>query len=144
MEYLHKIISTIAGLFTIMASSIAIYLFFVKKDEISKVFNLLLNYSYQLTLSELKEKLERLNDNNAKDPDDLEQIINILHEVMGQIRGNDQYTIHFADQLNKIEKLVTNKRSLTEPRKRALVSELREKIRHLNIKKIDEMMGVKK
>lgn len=127
-----------------VASGIAIYIFLTKRKSISSVFNLLMNYSYQLTLSELKEKLERLNDNNADDPKQLDQIINILHEIMGQIRGNKKLNNHFSETLDRIEALVSNRRKLKEPRKRALISELRERIRHLNIESIDDLVGDKK
>jgi hypothetical protein len=100
-----------------------------------------MNYSYQLTLSELKEKLERLNDNNAKDPDQFENIINILNEIAGQIRGNERLKKHFSSQVETIEFIASDRRRLAEPKKRALVSELRERIRHLNIRSIDDLIG---
>jgi hypothetical protein len=112
-----------------------------KRKSISSVFHILLNYSYQLTLSELKEKLEKLNDYNAKDNEQSEQIIYILNDIIGQIRGNVKLKKHFSEILESIENLVSDKRKLTEPRKRALVSELRERIRHLNIKNIDDLVG---
>lgn len=142
MDELIKMISVVSNIFTIAASGIAIYIFFTKRKAISSMFNLLMNYSYQLTLSELKEKLERLNDNNAKDPDQCEHIVNIFNEIMGQIRGNDKLKVHFEDQVLTMEVLVSNKNKLTEPRKRAIVSELRERLRHLNIKNIDDLVGV--
>ena len=143
MEDLLKIVPLISNILTIVASGIAIYVFFTKRKAISSVFSLLMNYSYQLTLSELKEKLERLNDNNANDDEQREQIVNILNELMGQIKGNINLKMHFTEQTQAIEKFTSNKKRLTEPRKRALVSELREKIRHLNIKNIDQLIGEK-
>lgn len=141
---LPKIISLISNIFAIVASGIVIFVFFVKRKAISSVFSLLINYSYQLTLSELKEKLERLNDNNVNDDEQREHIVNILNELMGQIKGNSKLKVHFIEQMQDIEKFTSNKKQLTEPRKRALVSELREKIRHLNIISIDELVGEKK
>jgi len=143
LEDLLKIVPLISNILTIVASGIAIYVFFTKRKAISSVFSLLMNYSYQLTLSELKEKLERLNDNNANDDEQREQIVNILNELMGQIKGNINLKMHFTEQTQAIEKFTSNKKRLTEPRKRALVSELREKIRHLNIKNIDQLIGEK-
>ncbi|WP_444932874.1 hypothetical protein [Microbulbifer sp. JTAC008] len=136
-----KYISLVSNLFTIFASGIAIYLFLAKRKSISSVFHLLMNYGYQLSLSEIKEKLEKLNDYNAKDSDQCEQIINILNEIIGQIRGNDKLRNHFSSFLNKLEVLVSDRRKLTEPRKRAVVSELRERLRHLNIRNIDDFVG---
>jgi hypothetical protein len=134
-------LSFISNIFTIFASGIAIYLFFFKRKAFSTVFNLLVNYTYQLSLSEVKEKLERLNEYHANDPEQCEKIINILNEIMGQIRGNNVLKIHFKELLLDIENLLSGKRRLTEPKKRALVSEIRERVRHLNIKNIDDFVG---
>ena len=71
------------------------------------------------------------------------KIINILNEIIGQIRGNTKLKAHFTELLSTIEVLVSDKRKLTEPRKRAVVSELRERLRHLNIKNIDNLVGDK-
>lgn len=136
-----KWVSLISNIFTIFASGIAIYIFIAKRKEISSVVNLLLNYTHQMSLSEVKEKIERLNEYNAKDSDECEKIINIFNEIMGQIRGNEKLNEYFSDLLNKMEVLSSDKRKLTEPRKRALVSELRERLRHLNVKSIDNLVG---
>ncbi|KPH92751.1 hypothetical protein AMS57_02120 [Pseudoalteromonas undina] len=136
-----KVISVTANVFAIVASGIAIYIFFYKKETIYSAFNLLLNYSYQLSLSEFKEKLEKLNDYNAKEAADCDTIINLFNEILGQIRGNDKLKSHFSAVTKKIEDLVEDKRKLTEPRKRAMVSELRERLRHVNVQSIDDLLG---
>jgi hypothetical protein len=131
----------ISNIFTVFASSIAIYLFLFKRKTISTVFNLLINYTYQLSLSEVKEKIERLNEYNAKDPEQNEKIVNIFNEIIGQIRGNQKLKVHFTELLVTLEDLVSDKRKLTEPRKRAAVSELRERLRHLNVQSIHNLVG---
>lgn len=141
MDSLFKVASFISNVFTILASGIVIYLFYTKRKSIYSVFKLLINYSYQLSLSELKEKLERLNDYNAAEPANREHIINILNEIMGQIRGNEKLKVHLENLLKRMSRLVSDHGRLTEPRKRALVSELREKLRHLNVKNIDDLVG---
>lgn len=133
--------SLVSNIFTIFASGLAIYIFFSKREEISSVFNLLINYTHQLSLSEVREKIERLNEYNAKDPEQCEKIVNIFNEIIGQIRGNERLKIHFSELLATMEYLAADKRRLTEPKKRALVSELRERLRHLNVKNIDNLVG---
>lgn len=135
------VVSLISNLFTIFASGLAIYIFFSRKEEISSVFNLLINYTHQLSLSEVREKIERLNEYNAKDPEQCEHVINIFNEIIGQIRGNERLRRHFSEILITMESLSADKRRLTEPRKRALVSELRERLRHLNVSNIDNLVG---
>ena len=136
-----KYIALISNLFTIVASAIAIYLFVAKRKSLSSIFILLINYAYQLSLSEIKEKLEKLNDYNAKNSGDMDSIVNIMNDIIGQIRGNEKLRKHFAEILETLENLVSDKRKLTEPRKRVVVSELRERLRHLNIRNIDDLVG---
>lgn len=132
-----KATTFIADLFTIGASGIAIYLFITKRNAISAVFSLLINYTYQLTLSELKEKLELLNEYNANDDTEIEKVISLFHEISGQIKGNDKLKDRFVDITKKIEDLVSNKKRLNDARKRGLIAELRERIRHLNVNSIN-------
>ncbi|WP_226503501.1 hypothetical protein [Pseudomonas sp. MWU16-30317] len=141
MSLIVDVVSFLANLLTVVASTIAIYLFFAKGKEISTVFSLLVNYTFQLSISEIKEKLERLNDYNAKDPGSGDIIENIFHEIIGQIRGNDKLKGHFHELTERMEELASNRRKLTEPKKRAVVSELRERLRNLNVANIDSLMG---
>jgi hypothetical protein len=134
-------VALISNLFTIVASSIAIYLFIVKRKSIATIFNLLVNYTYQLSLSEIKEKLEKLNDYNANNLEENEKIINILNEISGQIKGNVKLSSHFSDNIIEIDTYALGKKKLTEPKKRAIVSELRERLRHLNVRNIDSLVG---
>jgi hypothetical protein len=141
VSFMIELVSFLSDLLTVVASAIAIYLFLAKRKEISSVFSLLVNYTFQLSLAEIKEKLERLNDYNAKEPANLEIIENIFHEIIGQIRGNDKLSGHFAELVQRMEDLTTNRKRLTEPKKRAVVSELRERLRNLNVKNIDGLVG---
>ena len=141
MDLFAKNVALISNILTIVVSAIAIYIFWTKRKTISFILHLLMNYSYQLSLSELKEKLEKLNDYNANSAEQCDIIVNILNEIIGQIRGNDKLRKHFSELLERIEKLASDKRKLTEPRKRAIVSELRERLRNLNVNNIDDMIG---
>lgn len=141
MKMLSEILGIISDFLTICASGIAVYVFIFKRNEIRTIFEILVGYTYQLSLSELKEKLERLNEYNAREPSDQEQIIIILNELLGQIKGNERIKKHLQVQSLEIEKMLNDKRRLTEPKKRALVSELRERIRHLNVRGIDDFVG---
>tara|TARA_R110000737_G_scaffold278495_1_gene285259 strand:+ start:96 stop:518 length:423 start_codon:yes stop_codon:yes gene_type:complete len=139
-----KWISLISNTFTIVASGIAIFVFLTKRKSIASVFDLLINYTYQLSLSEIKEKLEKLNEYNAKDSEDNEKIINILNEIIGQIKGNETLKAHFSELLKEIDSFALGRKKLTEPKKRAVVSELRERLRHLNVRNIDKLVGENK
>lgn len=144
MELLTGIIEVLADLFTIAASGIAVYLFLFKRQAIASVFSLLLNYTYQLSLTELKEKLDRMNEYTVNDDKENDVIMNILHEFLGQVRGSDKLKLIMADQVVMIEAVIGRSdkgKRMTEQAKRALISEVREKIRHLNVQVIDEIIG---
>lgn len=134
-SFVQALVSFFANLFTIFASGIAIWLFFTKSNEIKTAFNLLLNWSFQLTLTDLKSKIERLNEYSAKNPDELEEIRNILHEIAGQMRGNNQIVKTSNNLISKIEKLATSK-NLDEPRKRSIISEIREVLRNMQVNSV--------
>ncbi|HWU98279.1 MAG TPA: hypothetical protein VN114_07185, partial [Oxalicibacterium sp.] len=122
-------------------SGIAIYLFVCKRNQISSILTLLLNYSTQLTLTELKEKLDALNNLKTADAEQHEEIINVMNDILGQINGNKSLQPHFSEIVEKISKAL--KKKLTEPVKRLLVSELRETIKHANIASMDQIVGKK-
>jgi predicted PurR-regulated permease PerM len=141
LEDIIKLVTILSNIFTIIASSIAIYIFITKRETISTVFNLLINYTFQLSLSEIKEKLEKLNEYNAKNAEDNEKVINILNEIVGQIKGNDKLRKHFQELLSEVDVFASGRKKLNEFKKRALVSELRERLRHLNVRNIDKLVG---
>jgi len=140
-EIILKVLTAISNVFTILAAGIAIYIFYAKREVISSAFRVLINFSSQITLVELKAKLERLNDLSAEDSDEMSDIINILNDIAGQIRGSKVFSKQFNDLLSKIESISEDKRRFTEPKKRALVSELRERLRNIDVENYSDMIG---
>ena len=136
-----KVMALLANVATIGASSIAIYLFLTKRKAIASAFRVLLNFSSQLTLSELRSKFDRLNELTAADPEQIDDVINILNEIVGQIRGNQALAEQFDDLIPKLSSLAEDRRRLNEPRKRALISELRERLRHVNVENYGDLIG---
>lgn len=126
-------INFIANAMTIFASGLAIFIYFTNKEKIKQAFNFILNYSNQLTLTDLKFKVERLNEFSCNDPIAKLEIINILNEIEGQILGSLIVREKLGLQLQKIEAFTANPKQLTEPKKRSLVSELKETIRNLDV-----------
>lgn len=117
--------------------------FLFNKDKITSAINFILNYSNQLTLTDLKFKIERLNDFNANDPASKIEVINILHEIEGQVLGNEMLKEKLKAQLTKLQNITANSRLLTEPKKRSLVSELRESIRNIDVSNYDSIINSK-
>ena len=140
LKPLLDLVEGIANLMTIIASGIAIYIFLAKRKELSAALSLLLNYSYQTTLAEIKEKLERLNEYRATEEGDLPEIRAIFHEIAGQIRGNPRLNTAAPNIAERIEALASGKR-LSEPAKRSMVSEVREVLKNINVKSIEDIIG---
>lgn len=136
-----KIINIFSDTCSAAASCIAIYLFLFKRRSIKSVFNLLLNYSFQITLTELKAKLERLNDLRVGDSQQRDEVINILNEIVGQIRGNTLLREKFKDILAEITQYTNNPEKLVEPKKRSLICELREHLRSIDLQNIIKYSG---
>jgi hypothetical protein len=141
LEIAHQVLSVLADLGTIGASGIAIYLFIAKRKKLSAALNAVLGFSFQLTVSELKEKLERLNDLNSKNEVDREKVELLFHEIIGQIKGNVVLKRHFTGVIENLELMVNTKNRLTEPRKRSVVSEMRERLRHIGVVNFDQLMS---
>lgn len=135
------IVSFLSNILTIITSSIAIYIFFIKRKTIAAAVKVILNYSYQSTLYELKEKVERLNEYNADNETDLKEIINIFNEILGQINGNPVLKDRLKTIAEKLDVILSSKCKLKEPKKRSLVSEIREQIKHLNLGSIESYLG---
>ena len=136
-----KIFAGVADFLAIIASIIAIYIFVAKRHIISSVLRVLVNFSSQITLVEIKANLERLNDYDANDAEQIENVINILSDILGQIRGNKLLSKHLDEVIPKIIAIAEDRRRLTEPRKRSLVSELRERLRNIDVAKYADMIG---
>lgn len=142
-KLLSDVLADIANAFTIAASGVALYVFVKNRKKISAAVDLLLNYSFQTTLGELKEKIERLNEYNANEPDDIPEIKNILHEISGQIRGNKRLSGAIPNLARKIDRLANGKK-LPETTKRSIVSEMREELRNIQIVNIEAIAGTEK
>lgn len=137
-----ELTALIANVMTIFASGIAIYIFLFKRKLISGVFTVLVSYATQLTLSELKGKLDRLNDFRAET--DQDEVVNVLHDICGQLKGNPRLAPHFEELIKRIHKATTAKNKISEPTKRSIVSEIREKIRHVDILTLEQISEEKK
>ena len=136
-----EILTAVSNIFTIVAAGIAIYLFIFKREVISSALHVLLNYSSQITLSEFRTKLDKLNDLSANDSDQQIEVINILNEILGQIKGSKLLSTQFKKNISNIKAFADGKRKITEPKKRSLVSELRERLRHINIENYADLIG---
>jgi hypothetical protein len=139
------VVQFVADCLTIATACVALYLFLFKRGQISAAVRMLVRHSLQVTLGELFLKLERLNDLNSTDPAQARPVIVALSEILGQLQGNRHLRRQCADVIDKIQKRTSNTRWLTNPdsceaTKRALVSELRERLRSVDTIDLKEVM----
>lgn len=133
--------SFMSDLFTIIASGIAIWIFITKRSEIKSFAATITSFVHQNSLAELRLKLELLGNLNASDQQQRAEIVAIFHDICGQIDGNPVLREKFSDFTARVRKATDRKRTLAETQKRSFVSELREALRHLDVKDIAQYMG---
>lgn len=97
------------------------------------------NFAHQGSLGEIRQKLDVIASLRASD--DQDEIISVFHDICGQIDGNPKLKDHFDTITKKVRRQAGGRLALTEPQKRALVSELREKLRHSDVSNIADAMG---
>ena len=94
-----------------------------------------------MTFAEFVSKLERLNYLNANDEEHKEEVINIFNELLGQIRGSKKLKNHFRQIITTVRSIAEGKKNVTEPNKRAIVNQLREMLKHLDIDTYAKIIG---
>lgn len=141
MSLLYSILDVTHKLISVVASSIAVYLFFFKRDAIKSVLMLLTSYASQQTLGELRSKIDRLNTLSYNEPSNQDEIIILFNEIVGQIKGNKKLCSHCNEIVERISKLADNPKKLTEPAKRSVISQLRELLRHYDLINYADMRG---
>lgn len=134
-----KVLSISADIGTILATGLAFYLFLAKGSELRSMLRALSNIAHQGSLGEIRHKLDVIA--SLRVQDDQEEIISMFHDICGQIDGNPKLKGHFDEIAKRVKKHAGGRPSLTEPQKRALVSELREKLRHSDAMDIADAMG---
>ncbi len=132
-QIIKEIIAVSANVFSIGAAAVALYLFFFKGKQIASFFQLLLRYSFHITITELFSKLDRINNFSAADEEGGIEVVNILSEIEGQINGNPLLRKNCKTISKKVYDAIRSKKPITETSKRSLVSELRETIKNIHV-----------
>jgi hypothetical protein len=138
-KFISDITSFIANALTISTAFLALYLYFAKRKEIASAFKLFMNFSYQTTLAELRWKLDKLNEYRVNEPAHVDEIRSLIHDIAGQIRGNDKLNASQPDLVRMLEKFADG--NMTEPRKRSIISLVREKIKNIGVDNFEDIMG---
>lgn len=129
-----NIVDFIADFLTVIASIIAISIWWTQRKKIGSALKILLNFSLQMTLTELYGKLEKVNGLNADDPTEGIEVLNILKDIEGQIKGNSivKKQLNGTGILRQLASLNSSSNRIQEYNKRTLVALLREKLKHID------------
>lgn len=103
----------------------------------------LVNILDQISSHEIKTKLEDLNDLSCNDSEQKKEIVNIMHEIIGQLQGNEKLSHKCSSILKKWKSALKNETRLSEPSKRSLISEMRESLKRVDMANIDQLIGDK-
>jgi len=124
-------------MFGLFASIIAVGVFIysvIKRKKIASLFNALSNYAHQITLTDLKVVLGKLEVLDGNIEANKEGIASLTSGLIGQIRGNPKILSQVEDIVLNIEGYLNNpKQKFTESRKRYLLCQLAERLRQIDV-----------
>lgn len=132
-------VSLIADITEIALGISAIVVAWTQRDKISSAFSILLNYSFQASLSELKHWIEILQENSEEDGDSSRKFRQAIAFIFGKIKGNPVLYAHFTEKMLRRLKLMMDdldsNKTVTTTHKIRLYSEIRESLYTLEVEK---------
>ena len=138
---LPNIVSLAANALTIIVSLLAIIIFLTKRKSIATAIKLLLNYSFRSTFSELTSKLDKLVDLRSEDPEQKKEMICLLNDIIGQVKGNKKLHVACDKLIRQFVKYAERPDRVNDPTTRSLVSQLRETLKYIDLKDFDGILG---
>ena len=138
---LPNIVSLAANALTIIVSLLAIIIFLTKRKSIATAIKLLLNYSFRSTFSELTSKLDKLVDLRSEDPEQKKEMICLLNDIIGQVKGNKKLPVACDKLIRQFVKYAERPDRVNDPTTRSLVSQLRETLKYIDLKDFDGILG---
>lgn len=131
------IVSFIANIVQISVGVIALYVAWTQRDKISAAFSVLLSYSLQTSLTDLRHWIEKLNEHTVDGTDESKRVRMSLANIFGKIKGNPILYNHFGEKMLKRLKLMMQDldegKPVTETSKISLCSEIKESLTTLEI-----------
>lgn len=130
-------ISLVANIMEILVGGVALFLAWTQREKISAAFSVLLNYSLQTSLSDLRHWIEKLQESSSEDNDVSKKFRIALAYIFGKIKGNIILNDHFGDRMLKRMKLIMddldNSQTVNETTKISLCSEIKESLATLEV-----------
>lgn len=138
-EVLLRVIEVIADVGTIGAACVAILVFLRNGPELKSLIKTLNNFAHRDSMSELRIKIELVSSLHASDQSNSTEIASLFLEICGQIDGSPFLRDDLSEISSRMKNAASSRRSISEPQKRAILSELREIVRHLDYANFEEL-----
>lgn len=138
---MENFLSGASNIVTIVSGSLALYIYFFKKDIITNFFSTMMTFALQTTLKELFDNLDNLKKTNAESTEGKRTALHILCDIEGQLSGNQVLSASMSSTIAKLKPFTNRKKELDEGRKLSLVSEIKENLRTLQVTEISKLGG---
>ncbi len=133
-----EITSFLANIIQILFGGTALFFAWTQRDKISAAFSILLGYSLQASLSDLRHWIEKLQESSVEENDPSKKFRTALAYISGKIKGNTILYEHFGDKvlkrLNVMMLDLDDEKVVTQTIKMSLCSEIKERLTTLEVK----------
>ncbi len=130
-------ISFIANITEITVGVAAIIVAITQRKKISAALAVLLSYSLQASLADLRHWIETLHESSQDDKDKSKKFRSALAHILGKIKGNPTLSKHFGDNMMKRVRVmmtdIDEGKQVNETDKISLYSEIKESITTLEV-----------
>lgn len=138
-DYIPPWAEFIANLLSIAAVLSGAYLYYTKREKISAVYNVVLGLRHQESFRELNRRLDHLDRLNIETKEQRGEAINLLAEILGQLKSNHHLATPAASVITKLTPIIEQGTKMNESAKRQVCAELREVLRGLNYEAISNL-----
>lgn len=119
-----------ADLLTILASLVAIYVFWMNRSEIGQVLKQIAGWRVHASTHEVLHKINKLSELDSET--NLSDSKILLSQIIGQLNGVPEFSSELDDLVKEFRKLAKAK-TVPNAKKQELLSELTERLRNIQL-----------
>lgn len=130
ISWIVQITGFFANVLTILASCLAIYIFWTNRGQISQVLKDIASWRVHASVQEVTHKIVKLKEVNIEKSPDEARIL--LSELIGQLNGVPEFRPELDGLIKKLRRLSTDKIPVNT-KKQELLSELTERMKNIQL-----------
>lgn len=130
ISWIVKATGFFADLLTILASLVAIYVFWMNRSEIGQVLKQIAGWRVHASTHEVQHKINKLSELDSEK--NLSESKILLSQLIGQLNGVPEFSPELNDLLMELRKLARGK-TVPNAKKQELLSELTERLRNIQL-----------